>query len=133
MAPSMLANGNSTRPDVHSLFIRNLRCEASIGVHHFEKGRTQRIAVDICVQVDAAERSIDDRLENVLDYSVIRQGVLDIVANGHIQLVETLCEQIAAHCFSMPAIRMVHISIGKLDAFDDCAAVGCELTRYRAR
>jgi hypothetical protein len=29
-------------------------------------------------------------------------------------------------------VQAVYVSIGKLEAFDDCEAVGCELIRQRA-
>jgi dihydroneopterin aldolase len=68
---------------------------------------------------------------NVLDYNHLRDGVRAIIDAGHIEYQETLCERIVSMCLSLPRVSMAHVRVAKLEAFVDCAAVGCEIERSK--
>lgn len=114
-----------------TLYLQNLRCDAQVGAYPSERGRTQKIVVNVVLGVGRPEEPVRDDLQNVLDYSQIRQGVLEIVGSAHFNLQETLCEAIMTFCFSLGQVRSAHVRVGKLEAFQDCEAVGCELWRTR--
>lgn len=115
--------------DVRALFVRDLVVSARIGVNHQEQGRTQKLRINLCV---ALRPPFDwsDRLEDVLDYDRLRQGVLDLLAKGHINLLETLGERIVEACFAHAEVQGVHVQIAKLEAHEDCT-VGYETLRRR--
>lgn len=117
--------------DVRTLFLKDLVCSVAIGAHPWEQGRRQKVVVNLTVLVANPPRPVDDQLGNVLDYGVLRQTVLDLASGEHIVLQETFCEAIADHCLALPGVQAVHVSTGKLEAFADCAVVGCELIRHR--
>src|SRR5262249_23073748 len=71
-----------------------------------------------------------DRLEDVLDYDRLRQGILDILAGGHIKLLETLGERVVEMCFAFAQVDGGHLQIVKLEAHADCE-VGDETRRPR--
>jgi dihydroneopterin aldolase len=117
--------------ELRTLYVHDLVCDAAIGVHHAEKGRTQKILVSLAVQVEYPDRPLADELASVLDYGVLHGAIRDLACSRHIHLQETLAEQIAEFCLTLPEVRAVYVRIGKLEAFDDCRAVGCELLRRR--
>ncbi len=115
--------------DVRAVFLKDLVVPAPIGAHSAEQGRTQRLRMNLCVYL-APPFEWRDQLEDVLDYDRLRQGILDILARGHIKLLETLGEQIVAMCFGFPEADGVHLQIVKLEAHGDCE-VGYETRRRR--
>ncbi|HJO96838.1 MAG TPA: dihydroneopterin aldolase, partial [Rhodospirillales bacterium] len=52
-----------------------------------------------------------------------------IVGQGHVNLVETLAEKIAAACLKDKSIRSLRVRVEKLDVFADAASVGVEIER----
>lgn len=115
--------------DVRALFVRGLVVPARIGVHHAEQGRTQRLRVDLCAYL-RPPFEWNDRLQDVLDYDRLRQGVLDLLAEGHINLLETLGERIVRMCLAYGQVGAVHVRLTKLEAHADCE-VGFEAFRKR--
>jgi dihydroneopterin aldolase len=132
MIPHPLFGPAPAADSLHTLYLRRLRCQAAIGVYASEQGRRQPIEVNLVVQVQPPAEPLADELRQVLDYTLLRRGVLDLIAAAHYRLQETLAEAIAAHCLAQQGVQAVYVSIGKLEAFDDCEAVGCELIRQRA-
>ena len=115
--------------DVRALFLRDLTVAARIGAYHPERDRTQKLRINLCVYLKPPFTT-RDRLEEVLNYDVLRQGILDLLAAGHINLLETLGERIVQMCFSHAEVQGVHVQIAKLEAHEDCT-VGYETRRRR--
>lgn len=124
-----LVKGREDESDLRALFLRNLVAPARVGVYGHEQGGVQpvRFDLEVCLRPPFELR---DRLEDVLDYDRLRQGILDILAAGHVNLLETLAERILAMCFGFPEVVAVHLRITKLRAHDDCE-VGYEVRRRR--
>ena len=118
------------------MFVRDLVLEARIGVYAHEQGRTQRIRVnlDLAVEDDGAANLSRpavgaDELGRVVDYDTVIGAVRDVVAAGHVQLVETLAERVAEACLRNTRIRVARVMVEKLDAVADAASVGVEIER----
>ena len=115
-----------------TVLIRDLVLPAEIGVFRREKGRRQRVRVNVELAVKARPPKRDARAE-VLCYDRIVAGLRGLVAAGHINLVETLAERAAALCLADPAAISVRLRVEKLDVYPDAAAVGVEIVRRRAK
>ena len=63
----------------------------------------------------------------MLDYDFIRRSVAERVARGHIQLQETLVDDMLALMLAHPDVRAARVSTCKPDVYPDCAAVGVEV------
>ncbi len=113
---------------IRHVFIRDLTLDAPIGVYRREQGRKQpiRINLDLTVQEDAPS---GDELADVVDYADVANGVRGIVGAGHVKLVETLAERIAAFCLRDRRVRAVRVRVEKLSAMPDAASVGVEIER----
>lgn len=122
-----LARRREDESDLRTLFLRNFMAQARVGVYDHEHGRGQQVRFDLEVSL-RPPAELRDRLQDVLDYDCLRQGILDIVAAGHVNLLETLAERILAMCFGHPEVVAVQLRITKLQAHDDCE-VGYEVRR----
>ncbi len=114
------------------VFLRDMVLTASIGVHAFEHRENQRIRINVDLGVaEPASGSPEapDELSQVVDYEKIAVHIRAIVAAGHIKLLETLAERLAASCLEDTRVRVVNIRVEKLDIFNDMASVGVEIMR----
>lgn len=110
------------------LFLRKLVVQARIGVHDFERAGPQRVRVDVDLYVPReATTPRADRIDEVVDYDFIRDAVAARVAQGHIDLQETLCDDIAAVLLAHPQAVAVRVATSKPDVYPDCEAVGVEV------
>ncbi len=117
---------------VRRVFVRDLIATARIGVHRREKKAPQRVRINIELLVPEDGRSLNDRLANVVDYEAIVTGVRALTAEGHVNLVETLAERVAALCLRDRRVRTARVRVEKLEVFADAAAVGVEIERHAA-
>ena len=111
------------------VFVRDLVLDCNIGVHLHEKGRAQRVRINLDLGVWEGDATHHDRLENVVCYEDIVKRVRGITADGHINLAETLAERIAAVCLQDPFCRSARVRVEKLEVFDDAGSVGVEIER----
>jgi 7,8-dihydroneopterin aldolase/epimerase/oxygenase len=116
---------------VRKIFLRNLRVQASIGIHLKEMLSKQLVLLNIDLYVDARTTPLRDDIETVLDYDFLRQEIHCIAAARHFHLQETLCEEIMAICLSRPEVLAARVASAKPEAYADCESVGCEILRRR--
>ena len=112
------------------VFVHDLVLDVEIGVYTHEKGVTQRVRFSVDVDVLPATVALEDDIARAFDYDTIIHGIKDIIAEGHINLVETLAERIAEHCLAHPRASSVHVTIEKLDK--EPGALGVEIVRRKA-
>lgn len=114
------------------LFLRGHVLDVHIGIHDFEQGAPQRMRFDVDLYVPYTQSDPSrDRIEDIVDYDFIRGVVRQRTAAGHINLQETLCDQIAADLLGNPHVEAVRVATAKLDVYPDCEAVGVEVFRLR--
>jgi dihydroneopterin aldolase len=114
------------------LFLRGLTVQAHIGVHDFEQDVTQRLIIDVDLYVSFEGSSPkDDRIDEVVDYDFVRAVVHARIAQGHINLQETLCDDILAHLLEHTGVMAARVSTRKPDVYPDCEAVGVEVFRAK--
>ena len=113
------------------VFVRDLILPCRIGVYSHEKHGEQRVRINLeltCVEHPA----INDEHHNVVCYAEVVEDIRRLISEGHINLVETLAERIAALCLSDPRVRSARVRVEKLDVFPDAASVGIEIERHSA-
>ena len=113
------------------VFVHDLVLDAEIGVYTHEKGVTQRARFSVDIEVAPSGQAIEDQIGRVLDYDMIIATIKDILAQDHINLVETLADEIATRCLAHPRAASVKVKIEKLDK--EPGAVGVEIVRWRKR
>ena len=115
-------------PDCRRLFLRNHEVWIDIGVHEHEKRGKQRVLINVDLFVPlAASTPRQDELHEVVDYDFIREAIAARVGQGHVQLQETLCDDLLAAMLAHPKVKAARVSTEKPDAYADCEAVGAEV------
>lgn len=115
---------------IRHVFVRDLVLTCIIGVHAHEKRGPQRIRINLDVGVLEGEAPHADQLENVLCYEDLVVRIRAIVADGTINLIETLAERVAEICLQPALAQSARVRIEKLDVFSDAASVGVEIERF---
>ena len=113
------------------VFMHDLVLDVEIGVYTNEKDVTQRVRFTVDVDLLPATGALDDDIGRAFDYDTIINGIKTIVARGHINLVETLAEEVAVHCLAHPRAASVTVRVEKLDK--EPGAVGVEIVRQKGR
>ena len=120
--------------DCRRLFLRDYEVWINIGVHDFEKRGEQRVLINVELYVPLADSTPkQDELHEVLDYDFIRDTIVQRIGQGHTQLQETLCDDIARTLLAHPKVRAVQVSTQKPDVYPDCDAVGVEVLHFKER
>ena len=110
------------------LFLRNHEIAVRIGVHDFEHQAPQRIRFNVDLYVPLAQSTpTADALDEVVDYDFIRHTIAQRVARGHIELQETLADDLLRAMLAHPKVRAARVSTEKPDVYPDCEAVGVEV------
>lgn len=113
------------------VFIRDLVLPCSIGIHQHERLAQQRVQIN--VELTCTEHpAINDDVDNVVCYATAVMGIKAVVADGHINLVETLADRVADVCLTDHRVLSAKVRIDKLDVFKEAYSVGVEIERFRA-
>ncbi|MDQ9170928.1 dihydroneopterin aldolase [Oxalobacteraceae bacterium R-40] len=110
------------------LFLRNYEVQINIGVHEFEKKGEQRVLINVDLFIPLAlSTPTEDHLHEVVDYDFMRDTIAKRMAQGHIHLQETLCDDVARAMLAHPKVKAVRVSTAKPDVYPDCESVGVEV------
>ena len=110
------------------LFLRNYEVQVRLGVHDFERQGPQRVLVNVDLYIPLSQSTPEsDELQEVVDYDFIRRCIAQRVAEGHIQLQETLVDDLLRILLAHPKVRAARVSTEKPDVYPDCEGVGVEV------
>ncbi len=114
-------------PDI--IFVRDMVTDINIGVYRHEKGRTQKVRINVAAEPEIWPDAKGDNIEDAVSYDLIIEHIFRLTKDRHIHLVETLAENIASACLA-EKIKKVTVRIEKMDAHA-FAIVGVEITRSK--
>jgi dihydroneopterin aldolase len=115
------------------IFLRNHEVPVQIGAHDFEKTQAQRVIFNVELFVPYALSTPQaDQLSEVVDYDFVRELIAQRIGQGHVELQETLCDDLASQMLAHPRVQAVRLSSCKPDVYPDCEAVGVEVFRMKA-
>lgn len=115
------------------LFLRELRVEAVIGVHDWERRIRQALVFDLELATDVPKAAASDDLADALDYADITERVVRFVQAGEFKLLESLAEGVAALLLEQFPVQWLRLSVGKLHALPNTRLAGIVIERERAR
>ena len=97
------------------IFVMDWVIDCNIGVYAEEKGVTQKVRLTVDAYLAPHVRAARDDMDTVPSYTDIIDAVNAITSGGHINLIETFAEDIAARCLADPRIDALRIRIEKLE------------------
>ena len=114
------------------IFLREVLLDANIGIHDFERAGSQRLVINVDVFVPLAlSTPRHDRISEVLDYDFVRMTIRRRIEQGHINLQETLVDDIARSLLAHPGVAAVRVASEKPDVYEDVEAVGIEVFHFK--
>ena len=111
------------------ILIEGLVLPAFIGVFEHEYEATQSVRIDVTVDVLPLGPRDEPDAQNIVRYDYIVADIKTHLAKGHVDLVETLAEDIATLCLAYDRAEQVCVAVAKLEAFEEAQAVGVRITR----
>ena len=118
--------------DCRRLFLRNYEVMINSGVHDCEKKGEQRVIINVDLYIPLAQSTPKaDQLDEVVDYDFIRQTIANRMAEGHVHLQETLCDDVVRSMLAHPMVRAACVSTMKPDVYPDCEGVGVEVFQIK--
>ena len=94
------------------LFLSGIRAEGRHGARPGEKDEPQPFVVDLDVEVDVGE----DSIEATADYRGITESVREVIRQGSFDLIESMADAIARRVASMPRVSSATAVVHKPDA-----------------
>lgn len=125
-----LVRPGASVPGLRRILVRDLVLACEIGAFHHERGRRQRVRINLDLAVREEREPIRDDLRNVVCYDEILAAIRRLAEGGHVNLVETLAERIAAICLADARVRVARVRVEKLDVYPDAESVGVEIERH---
>lgn len=104
--------------------------EMEIGAYADEKGRKQRVRINITAEPSIWPNASHDNLDETISYDILVKHVQAIANGGHIHLVETVAEKLAEACLSEKHIQKVTVRVEKLDIYP-FVVPGVEIIRVK--
>jgi 7,8-dihydroneopterin aldolase/epimerase/oxygenase len=112
-----------------TVFVEGLELQAEIGLYDHERGRTQPLSVDVELELTPAPAH---GIHGTVNYETLAAKARALASAGHIELVETFAERLAADCLDHPRATAVRVRVRKPQAIPGASAAGVELTAARA-
>jgi 7,8-dihydroneopterin aldolase/epimerase/oxygenase len=113
----------------YRILVRDLVLSASIGIYEHERMHRQRVRVNVELDVADPGHFGGEDFTQVLNYEFVVDGIKTLVAEGHVELVETLAERVAALCLKDPRALQATVTVEKLDVYPEAQGVGVQVVR----
>ena len=105
----------------------------SCGLHPWERHpeRPTRLMVSARLYAPLTTPRADQM--PIIDYDRVRNRILALENEGHIDLLETVADRVTDACFSDARVLACQVSVRKPDIYNESRGAGVDLFRTRAR
>jgi dihydroneopterin aldolase len=112
-----------------AIVIRELRVEASIGIHRRERHATQTLSIDLEIGLPSGAVFASDKVADTIDYEQVALRIRGLAASGHFRLVETLADRIARLLLDEFRAPWAKVSVAKIGILANARYVGVTVER----
>lgn len=110
--------------------VRGLRIPVRVGVFPHERVEPRVLLADLTLWSPAIRRAgSSDRLEDTVDYASLCAAILKTCADKHVNLIESVAEQVARVCLAEPNVARVRVRIAKPGAVPVAEEAAVLITR----
>jgi dihydroneopterin aldolase len=100
-----------------TIYIKDLVVSGTHGHHPHEKIKPQLFGVSVELEVSTRATKTDE-LKDTVDWSAIRDQIIDIVRNNSFNLIEKLAQTIGEELIQDSKIKKATVTVDKLEAFE---------------
>ena len=111
------------------LKIEQLAVETIIGIHPWEKKISQKLLLNITMNIDVRKAAQQDDIKDTLDYTAITSTITTFFLKNTFNLVETAAEQLATLLKTNFFIDTLTLRIEKPGAIPQAKTVAIEIQR----
>ena len=120
-----------TKIQTFKILINSLVLDASVGIHDFEKKKKQKLSISLILYVEDNISKVDHNIDNFVSYEYLVRDIKKIISSRHIELLETLGEEIINMCFKDERVFEINLKLEKLEVFREASSVGIEVFRKK--
>ena len=111
------------------IYIKDLRVKTIIGIFDWERETKQEVSIDIEFPFDCKKASMNDSIEDTIDYKKICKAVIKFVEGSSFQLQESLAEGIASLVKDQFNVESIKLRVSKPGALRGAKDVGLIIHR----
>ena len=113
------------------LQIKNLFLRSYIGFSDHEVGKLQDLLINITIYYPSGKAEQSDQPDDTLNYKTVTKGVVDLVENGHFNLLESLVRKILDHIMENNVVEEAIVEVDKPHALRFAESVSITLSEKR--
>tara|TARA_Y100000768_G_scaffold178899_1_gene133965 strand:- start:203 stop:592 length:390 start_codon:yes stop_codon:yes gene_type:complete len=110
------------------VIIKDLILLISVGIHHFEKQKKQKVKFNIEITTDP---NLKSDIKSIVNYESVINDIKKITEKKHFELLENLSESIFDEIFINKKVKKVKLKIEKLDIIKETKSVGIEFVKTK--
>ena len=99
-----------------------------IGIYDHERTTPQRVLIDAELLLSPVSEPMSDDVDDSLNYDVIRETIVKIVASRHFDLQETLARELFDALRMLDGVIALRVRTAKPDAYPDCKHIAYQLS-----
>ncbi len=122
---------NICRSTLDRITIRELKARTFVGFNDWEQEKKQEVSITIALHADLTVACHSDKVEDTIDYKIIKNRVLTFVENNRFNLIEKMSEDIAKLCLENTQIEIVEVTVNKGSALRFADSVETNIIRYK--
>ena len=108
--------------------LEGLECICRIGIYDHERAGPQRVLIDAELLLSPVSEPMSDDIDDSLNYDVIRETIVKIVASRHFDLQETLARELFDALRMLDGVIGLRVRTAKPDAYPDCKQIAYQLS-----
>ena len=114
------------------ILIKELMLRCVVSLSDEERHEKQDVLINLILWTDLRPAAASDRIEDAVDYSLVKKRIISLVEGSQYHLAETLADRIALLCLEYPAVQQVQVTLEKPTALRFAHSVGVEIVRTRS-
>jgi len=111
--------------------IRDLHLRCIIGTRDNERELKQDVVISITLEADLGRACESDRIEDTIDYSLLKKRVTELVEGSQFFLLERLAQSVADLCLQEERVQRVTVTVDKPGALRFARSVALQIARER--
>ncbi len=117
--------------DFARIRLRDVEVAVKCGLHPWERHpeRPTRLLIDVDLFAPLAPGPTTKG--EFIDYDQVRNFIRTLPDRPHIDLLETIVDDIIAACFTLERVVACRVCVTKPDIFNEAAGAGIDITRTR--
>jgi len=114
-----------------TIFIREFRVDAWVGIYEWEKQRAQTLEMEIEIGIPGNEVGLTDNIHDTVNYGDVVERIGHELADRRFKLLEALAEHVCGVITGEFKAPWVRLSVAKLGHVRNVRKVGVTLERRR--